>query len=167
MKNIRIRDINLKDDIDFAKQIISGKLVSKDYSFNDHSMIYKTTNETISNESYFSYLKNRDRVLSITSSGDQIINCILAGVKEIVGIDICRFPKYFIALKLAAIKSLEKKEFLKFILGNRDIDFSFFNDLYSKVRKNLSGELLLFWDNIFSFCVRKTLGVRFDVNPVW
>ena len=150
LKNIKIRDINLIDDIDLAKKIISGKLVPKDYSYNDHSMIYKTTNETISNESYFSYFKNRDRVLSITSSGDQIINSILAGAKEIVGIDISRFPKYFFALKIAAIKSLDEEEFIRFILGNKNTEYSFSNELYLKIRKNLSDEVKYFWDSIFS-----------------
>lgn len=141
---------NLTSDVSAVQKVMSGYLVPSSFSYNDHSMIYRSTNENISNEKYVEALKDKERVLSITSSGDQIINSILFGAKQIVGIDICRFSKYYTILKLAAIKSLSKEEFLDYIVGI-DNKLPLSRKLYKKIRRNLSQEALIFWDSIFDF----------------
>ena len=153
MENLEIKNVDLSNDIKAAQNIIRGKLAVNRSIFNEHSSIYRISNETISNENYFENLKGKKRVLSITASGDQIINSILCGTKSLIGMDISTFPKYYFALKLAALKELNEDEYLDFIVGrNRNNMLPLSIDLYSKVRESLQPEIMSFWDSIlFSY----------------
>ena len=144
LTNVIIRKNNVFKDIYIAKKVISGSLKPEDFCYDDHSSIYKTTNENINHEPYIDALRNRRRVLSIIGSGDQIINAILFGAKNIVGIDISSFPKYFLSLKLAAIKTLKKEAYLNYFYGEQDVAFNL--DLYELIRNELDEESRLFWD---------------------
>lgn len=145
--NIIINNLNICDDINLAHKIINGKLnIPKDFSY--ISPIYKTTNENISKEAYSNSLYNKRRVLSIIGSGDQILNAILFGTKEIVGIDVSTFPKYFLLLKFAAINNLSKEEYIKYFYN------SFFDSFdvtyYNKIRCSLEKNTKIFWDSIYN-----------------
>ena len=62
----------LKEDIKMAQQIISGSKSNLNYDyFHDSSFVYRFTNEDISK--FYNYLKKRERVLTVTASGDQIL----------------------------------------------------------------------------------------------
>ena len=157
--------IELDNDISLAKQVVK----SKDnnfwrYVFTENSGIYRGTTEMISDEHYQNALRDRKKILSVIASGDQIINSILLGSKDITGYDISRFPKYYLMLKLAALSSLSKKEYLSFFfhkdkeekygddviykLGRRSKFFS--EKLYSKLYPNLDKDSKVFWDNLFN-----------------
>lgn len=84
----------LKEDIITAQKIVSGSFnnIGKNH-YHGNSFIYRFTNEKI-NE-YQKYLENRKKILTVTASGDQILNSVLAGTKEIDSYDISRFPQYF------------------------------------------------------------------------
>lgn len=143
-------------DILQAKQVISRDYTSNKvviggryHLFHQNSFIYRFTNENV--VGYQKYLENRKKVLSVTASGDQILSSIMLGTKEIDSFDISRFPKYYTELKIAAILSLSKNDFLKFfapedtcIEGN-SINFK---DMYYGFSKNLSKNYKLFWDEI-------------------
>lgn len=105
----------LKEDIIIAQKIVSCSFnnMSKE-NYHGNSFIYRFTNEKI-NE-YQKYLENRKKVLTVTASGDHILNSVLAGTKEIDSYDISRFPRYFFELKKAAILSLSKEEYLQFFV---------------------------------------------------
>lgn len=140
----------LNEDISLAQQIVSRKTLPARHVFSDISGIYKGTNEFITNEQYQEALKNKTRILSVLGSGDQIINSILFGSKDIEGFDISRFPKYYLMLKLAAIKSLSKDEYLSFLFG--DIHDELYNeDMYSKIYPYLDEDTRLFWDSLFDY----------------
>jgi hypothetical protein len=151
MNNVRIKNLNVNDDLNAAIDILNGKLIVKQNLFYKYSMIYRTTNEYINNTHYINNIKNKKRILSVTASGDQIINSILYGTKDITGVDISIFPKYYFILKLVALKNLSKQDYLDFIVG--DIDKSPLSlELYSKIRHYLKKEISYFWDNIlYSF----------------
>ncbi len=139
-------------DIEIAKQMVL-KGISKGYEgFDDKSGIYRGTTENISEIEYQNALKNKKRILSVIASGDQIINSILLGSTDIECFDISRFPKYFLMLKLAAIKSLSKKQYLSFFFDdNRCKSTRVFDErLYSKLYRNLEKEYQIFWDSLFS-----------------
>ncbi len=75
----------VKEDIDIAKKAINDELYTEDsFSldslFNSNSRIYSFSNEDIS--LYQSYLENKERVLSVTASGDQVLSSILFGAKK-------------------------------------------------------------------------------------
>lgn len=140
----------LNQDIIVAQQIVSNKYSNINFnaSYHEHSFIYKTTNEKTH---YYQYLlRNVESLLCVTSSGDQILNAIAAGVKDIDCYDISVFPKYFLELKIAALKTLEKDEFIDYFFRLKKCD-EFCDDIYDKVKCNLSPWTLKFWDSLYNF----------------
>ena len=71
MDNIKNKD--LENDIYFALEIINNNYADT-IKFNNYSNIYRFTNEPLN--SYAKYLKDKENVLSVTGSGDQILKCI-------------------------------------------------------------------------------------------
>lgn len=141
---------SLNDDIRYAEKIIGNSYNNNnDKSFHNTSFIYKTTNENI--DKYFDYLKNKNKVLSVISSGDQIINSILSGTKEITAFDISRFPRYFLYFKLASILSLTQTQYLNLFYEEASTNSEYYDELYEKIRKNLDLESKKFWDKLFDF----------------
>ena len=150
MKNLKLINADLENDIEMAKEIISCKINRNPDVFSENSMIYRVSNENMSDQNYVSALKDRKKVLSITASGDQIINSILFGGEDITGIDISRFPKYYVSLKLSTLKSLSKEEYLNYILGDKLNHIPLSKKHYEKIRLNLDEESKIFWDSIFN-----------------
>ncbi len=137
------------EDIKKAKQVIRGDSKKTNELFHKGSFIYRFSNEKIS--SYQSHLENKKKVLSVASSGDQILSSILFGTKEIDSFDISRFPQYYIELKKAAILSLNKQEFLNFFSPEDVLASGIFldlKDLYSGFNRNLEKNYKMFWDEI-------------------
>lgn len=118
--------MNVEKDIDLLKSyILNGEKQSIDKnditSFDSADKIYACTNEDL-----FLYPNKKEkRVLSVTSSGDHILNAVLNGAKEVIGFDINRFCKYYSALKIAMIKKYEFNEYFS------KLDFTkIFDDCY-------------------------------------
>lgn len=135
------------NDLLLAQRIVAyGN--KKDKLYHDSSFIYMTTNEKIN--LYQGLLTNRNKILSIASSGDQILNTILEGTYQIDAYDISRFPKYFIELKKAGILALTKEEFIDFFFI---VDFhkdEYYDDLYFKISDFLKDEYKDFWDGLLN-----------------
>lgn len=143
-------DDMLNDDIKLAQKIVSGSYNNTGPLFyHDKSFIYKFSNEEIS--SYQKYQKNKKKILSITASGDQILNSILAGSVDIKSCDISRFTKYFFELKKAAILNLTKDEFIDFFINESDYDQILNDDVYDGFRNDLDQDDKKFWDSLFQF----------------
>ena len=137
-------------DVILAQRIITGSYNPlRKASYHDASFIYKITNEDVG--SYFNLLKDRERIFSITASGDQILNSILAGSKDITACDISPFPNYFSALKIAAVKSLSLEEYLNFFILTDEEKLEFSDKYYDKLRVNLDSKSAKFWDHLFGF----------------
>lgn len=140
----------LHDDIVAAQRIVSRA----DFYFGDKelfhttSAVYKISNERT--QDYYSYLIGREKVLSVIGSGDQILNLILEGTKEIDAFDISSFPKYFLYLKMAAIKALSKEEYIEFFyeVSHRS---EVYDDMYDRISFYLDDETSSFWDSLFNF----------------
>ena len=135
-------EINLARDIAFLddkpeelKWILTG-------NYNDCSFIFRVTNERINTKEYIDVLKDKKKVLSVIASGDQILNSILFGSKEILGYDISLFPKYYLKLKIAAIESLSLKDYKEFFYGRRALN----KDMYKTVSTKLDDRNKAFWD---------------------
>lgn len=134
----------LKDDIILAQKILCNSVsnITKD-AFHSSSFIYRTTNEDIS--IYQSLFYGKKSLMSIIGSEDQVLNAIVAGINDIDCCDISVFPKYFLMLKMGAIKALNKEEYIRFIFDDFD------EDLYDKTRPYLNADALDFWDSLFNF----------------
>lgn len=140
----------LHDDIVKAQRIVSGAEYNfgNTNMFHNSSAVYKISNERI--QDYEKYLRKRNKVLSVIGSGDQILNCILNGTKEIDAFDISVFPKYFLELKMAAIKALTVDEYIDFFyeVTNRD---EVYEDMYYRIAVYLENDICEFWDSLFNF----------------
>lgn len=141
-------EVIMSDDIVMAQKIISG-FYHDIYSYHENSFIYKFTNEYIN--CYKNYLQNKEKILTVTSSGDHIFNAILCGSKNITSFDISRFPKYFFELKKAAILSLSKNEFLDFFTNETVYDNILNYNIFCKIKNNLDKDSYYFWTNLFNF----------------
>lgn len=140
----------LNDDIIKAQRIVSGvehNFGNKDI-FHSSSAVYKVSNERI--QDYVKYFNNRNKILSVIGSGDQILNSILMGTKEIDAFDISVFSKYFLELKIAAIKALTIDEYIDFFYEVTNSD-EIYEDMYAKISIYLNPVVLEFWDGLFNF----------------
>ncbi len=88
------------------------------------SSIYPFTTENIAG-----YMNELDftnkKIITVTGSSDHIINAILKGCTDITTFDINPLTEYYLHLKLSAIKKLEYKEFLDFILYDTEKTLSY------------------------------------------
>ncbi|MBQ2640168.1 MAG: DUF3419 family protein [Bacilli bacterium] len=138
-----------KNDLLIAQKIMSDPYYNhNDKMFHKDSFIYMKSNELIKN--YQKYLENREKVLSVIGSSDQILNMILGGTKELDVYDISRFPKYLLGLKLAGVSLLDRDEYVNFFYeGNKKGNV--YDNIYDELRKNLDDRDKEFWDGLFNF----------------
>ncbi len=144
----------VKDDIEKAREIVKDRF-REDALFNDLSGVYKVTNENMNDENYIRLLQDNDRILSVIGSGDQILNSILFGSRDIDAFDISRFPKYFLELKLAAIRCLSYEEFINFFYDRS----SFNRKTFERVLNYTSKEAREFWGGV---CKTKIFPINFN-----
>lgn len=146
-----------EDDIVVAQRLVTGSYNPlRDDFYHEASIIYKTTNEDV--RSYLNLLKDKEKIFSITASGDQILNSILVGSKDITACDVSHFPNYFLALKVAAVKSLSLEDYLNFFVMTDEENMEFSDKYYDELRSNLDKNSLEFWDHLFGF---------FDGNEIY
>lgn len=138
-------------------------------------LLYPFTTENIDG-----YIKNFNlfnrTLLTVGSSGDQIINGSLFDCRDIVCLDICPYAKFYIYLKISCLLELSKGEFLRFLAYKyetfKDNKLAFNNDIYKRIKSTLrllDYESYLIWDELFSnfkgLDIRKEL-FYFDENKV-
>lgn len=123
-------------------------------NFNSLSQIYSFTTENIAG--YFEHLNFADKnILTVSASGDHIINAFYKGAKTVIGFDINYLALIFTELKLVALEQLEYKEFLQFFMINENnnidknknaLDY----EIYTKrLKKNLSKNVSEYWNMIY------------------
>ncbi len=138
---------------DVAQSIVRGNYsnLNGKTTFHSESFIYKKTNEKL-NE-FIDLLLNKDKVLSVIGSGDQILNTLLTNPSKIDAFDISVFPKFFLKLKIASIKSLSRDEYIKFFFSTTETGLDeYYDDLYfDKIRKELDSETEDFWTYLFQY----------------
>ena len=118
---------------------------------------YTFTTENINDYIKYFELKNKS-LLTVGSSGDQILNAFFHGARDITLYDINPYAKYYVYLKISAILSLNYIEFQKFFFkhGLEECYNSkmFSKNLFNKIKPNLrlfDYESFLFYDELFSY----------------
>ena len=86
------------------------------------------------------------RVLTVGSSGDQALNAILYGAKDVVVVDANPMARAFIEYKIALIKNFRGDEVLELLSGDRNLLFSSF--IYKKLSHSLSKDVQQLFDRI-------------------
>lgn len=133
--------------------------------FKEFCEMYAFTTENV--RGYLSKLKvNGKKVLTVTASGDHLINLALLGASEVHNFDINQNAYFMSELKLAALKVLSYEEFLLFFTDSRDRttdyvglvsvekkidenDFVFDYKTYLRIREQLKEDVALYWDMLF------------------
>ena len=135
------------------KKALALSYLNNDEKQNDYrtffTRIYPFSTENLTG--FFNEDLVKDKKVLITgSSTDQIISAQLFGAKKITHFDINPFVEYMYNLKMSAIKELEPYEFLDYFYYNFENLETFRYRTYEKIRKNLAGESLDFWDTLYS-----------------
>ena len=101
---------------------------------------------------------NNKSLLTVGSSGDQVLNAILKGCKDVTVLDINPYAKYYYYLKVAGILNLKLEEFFYFFRFKdfprvfKDNNDVFNKEIYNKFKSTLrllDYESYLFWDELF------------------
>lgn len=133
----------------------------------DFSKIYTFTTENISDYmKYFDF--DGKNLLTVGSSGDQILNSFLCGARDITLYDINPYAKFYVYLKIASIISLNYNEFINFYFKHTDSPFRdnheiFSRNTFNKIKSTLrilDYESYLFFDELFSLYDGKTIRNR-------
>lgn len=133
--------------------------------FNSNSAMYVFTTENLID--YLKKLKPTGKsVLTVTGSGDQLINLALMGAKRVDNFDVNQNAFFITQLKLAALQALSYEEFLSFFclyedqelsnaglisyqkrIGENDLAFDF--KTYLKIKPYLDDTSAFFWNLIY------------------
>ena len=156
---------NLELNLMKAKSICDGKFIYCE----PYSRIYTFTTENINGYIKYFDLKNKS-LLTVGSSGDQILNAYFYGARDITLFDINPYAKYYVYLKVAAILSLTYNEFQCFFFkrgsdnnSNKDV---FSPNLFNKMKlimKELDYEAFYFFNELFSLYDDDTIRIRYSL----
>ena len=156
---------NLEFNLMKAKSICDGKFIYCE----PYSRIYTFTTENINGYIKYFDLKNKS-LLTVGSSGDQILNAYFYGARDITLFDINPYAKYYVYLKVAAILSLTYDEFQCFFFkrgidnnSNKDV---FSPNLFNKMKlimKELDYEAFYFFNELFSLYDDDTIRIRYSL----
>lgn len=134
-----------------------------------YSRIYTFATENISGYiDYFDF--NNKSLLTVGSSGDQVLNAFYNGARDITLFDINEYAKYYVYLKISAILTLSYEEFKLFFFKYGPSPFEnnlcmFSKDLFDKMKDTLrllDYESYQFFDELFSTCeINKIRGYLF------
>ena len=117
---------------------------------------------TFCTENVSGYMKHFDfdgkRLLTVGSSGDQVLNSFMNGARDITLFDINPYAKFYIYLKIASIVSLSYDEFINFFFKHTESPFRdnremFSRNTFNKIKSTLrlfDYESFLFFDELFS-----------------
>ena len=108
---------------------------------------------SISNENLYEFfpklnLKNAS-VMTVGSSGDQVLYSLMFGAKEVVCVDINPFTKFFYDFKVACIKHFDFEGFNEFFGHYKSSEQTLNAEAYRQISYLLPEDSKYFWDNLF------------------
>ena len=112
--------------------------------------VYPSSNEELDlSFEHYGTLENA-RVLTVGSSGDQLLSSIYRGARDVTLIDGNPYARYFVEYKIALINNLTLDEYIKFFDCSYRHGKIFDHKVYSRIFHSLSSDAQSFWGNIFS-----------------
>lgn len=116
--------------------------------FNKYDCVYPFTNEEIIE--YYKKLNYDGKILSVASSGDHMLYSVLAGAKEITLFDINALTKYYVDLKVAAIKTLDLRDFKDYFMDRMLLCYPTLNyNIFKKFCNNLPPDSFEYWNALY------------------
>ena len=101
--------MSIENDIELAKYVLGNLCLRNEL----YKRIYPFTTENINGYINYFDLKNKS-LLTVGSSGDQILNAYKNRCRDITLLHLHPYAKYYINLKIAGILSLSYQEFIEF-----------------------------------------------------
>lgn len=141
----------MKNSIEQAIKLIESNQYGY-YNLVNYCPIYLFTTENIKGITNSLNVTNKN-ILTVSSSGDHILNMLLNGATNIESYDINFLTKYYFYLKEAAIRTLNYNEFLTFFFPNKLIykNKVFAKELFNKMLPNFKDEeAKIFWQTLFN-----------------
>jgi hypothetical protein len=111
--------------------------------------VYYSSNEVLDDEFKNFGDMNGKRVLTVGSSGDQLLSAIYYGAKDVTLIDANIFSRYFTEYKIAMIKNFDYETYYNVFFSGYHVEKIFEHNVYSKIFHDLSPEAQEFWGTIF------------------
>lgn len=133
---------NFEETLYVAIKRVKGFYIEDSSSKHSFNLIYPFTTENING--YINKFSLKDKsLMTIGSSGDQALNAILKGCKDITVVDINPYTKFYYYLKMSGVISLDYNEFPDFFCYYRykdafHINKGVFNqEMFSKMKDTL------------------------------
>jgi len=152
------KQTTLEEDIEAALYLLKSiDYYNEDCYFDTHSAIYPYTNENLAGYFKKMYFKDK-KVLTVCGSGDHYLNAVTMNAKKVDCFDINAFAWYYLNLKIAAILSLSRREFIRYFdykehptVFSKLVNQNGFlcDDFYARIRRNLDDEIRNFWDALY------------------
>lgn len=148
----------LEEALYTAKERCKGNTIIDEEYIWDFEDIFPFTTENIAGYIDYFDLENKS-LLTVGSSGDQIINAAFKGAKDVTLLDINPYAKYYYYLKKAGMLELDFTKFKEFFRYNNysetyRTNVEMFNKAsYEKIKgtlKSLDADSYLFWDELFA-----------------
>lgn len=164
----------VKDDIEVVKKILNKEIGRRGEMFStfqnhahgyygSYSLLYLFTNDVL--DDFSKELKDKKKAITVSASGDHILNCVYNGSKIIQPYDINKLSKYYSALKIAMVKALEYSEFVQNFNFNGRTCLNLQSESFDKIIKYLKDNDLKFWETLFDYQNFKNFGLL--VNPIY
>lgn len=121
------------------------------YPFNteDSASVFRMQEENIANND----------VLTVTGSGDALLDLFMYGADKVTCFDINRLAKFYAILKFCFIKAgMNYEEYKKFFMGNGGIILE--QEIYEKYKSYLSRDVRKFWDEIYQYLIDNNLQLK-------
>ena len=141
--------MDIDEKIKLAHELFDNKYSLDVYKKFDK--LYPFTTENINGYTNLFDLDGKS-LLTVGSSSDQVFNAVLTGCNEISVFDICPFTQEYFDLKKAALKVLNREEYLTFFHRNKINNFFFSINTYMALREEIkekNPEACYFWDELF------------------
>ncbi len=131
---------------DIQQGIIFLKGEERVFSAPSYDHLFRFTNEALS--LYYQDLKIKgSKVLTVTGSGDHLLQAVLNGAKEITAFDQNRFTYYYTLLKIAAIQGLDYLPFKLYFDAFSPLEFS--HRIFDTFKDYLPNDAYQFWEAMY------------------
>lgn len=140
--------------VDGAKAILYGQKEKQEDCFKGYTRIYPFNTEDSA-----SVFKKREEniegkdVLTVTGSGDALLDLFLNGAENVTCFDCNGLAKYYAKLKFYAIKSgMSFEEYKEFFLGNQIGNYVLKKNIYDKFKDTIDDEdTRTFWGSLYNY----------------
>lgn len=153
----------INEEISNILKLLEIKKTNKKNLFSSYMPVYSFNTENISSVfyTYSPYIVGQD-ILTVTGSGDAILDLFLQGARSVTCFDSNKTAKHYAALKFAAVKAkLSFEEYKKFFYAE---DFSsrlFDFDIYLRIREQLPDVEKQVWDAVYV----KVNEIEYEFDP--